>query len=64
MAWAHAQEAFNSQERILEGLMFHLDLKGAKEKAGRGAVRGEIMLFEQRGQPVRRQESMEEDAIL
>lgn len=43
MAWAHAQEeAFNSQERILEGLMFHLDLKGAKEKAGRGAVRGEM----------------------
>lgn len=44
--------------------MFHLGLEDAKEKAGEGAVRGERVLPEQRRQPVRRQEGMEEHGIL
>lgn len=60
----HRKKHLTAQERIPEGLMFHLGLEDAKEKAGEGAVRGERVLPEQRRQPVRRQEGMEEHGIL
>lgn len=44
----HRKKQLTAQERIPEGLMFHLGLEDAKKKTGEGVVRGEIVLSEQR----------------
>lgn len=44
----HRKKHLTAQERIPEWLMFYLGLEDTKEKAGEGAVRGEIGLSAQR----------------